>query len=63
METISLGIGSTEEELCMALLLKALGQFRLRERSADEELGGLAQEEDIRRLLFPFLGQPRSLQV
>lgn len=56
--TISIGIWSSQEEACLELLVKALGQFDLRRAMGMD----LETDPDLKELVLPYCVQPRSLK-
>lgn len=60
--TISTGIGSTQDQLCLELLLKSFGQFDLRNVRTGLLPESLETDADMRALLLPYCQNVRSLQ-
>lgn len=62
LQTLVMGIGSVQEEACLHLLFRALGQFEMRERTTGRLPRDLDQDPDIRELLLRYCGNVRELK-
>jgi len=62
LQTLVMGIGSAQEEACLHLLFKALGQFDLRERTTGRLPRDFEQDPAVRELLLYYCSSVRDLK-